>query len=218
MTGIKTIDSLHALRWGWALLFSIGMSAAAHTSTAATPLPHTLRSWTQMTHRIIVHYRNAPAATLQSNSVMQKLSTEALVPLTYRRMTANGSHVLRLPKDMTVNDAQQVAQRLARDPNVLYAQPSYVMHVDALPNDPLFHEQWALGNTGGGIDMEQAWNITQGSPDIVMAVLDTGILKNHPEFQGRLLPGYNFISDPSTAGNGIGRPGRPGGLLQPRRI
>jgi serine protease len=208
MTRRIKISSLHALTWRVIVLLGIGL-AGIMPANAASHGPHKLLGWTQTTSRIIVHYRTASAATLKTNTALHTLSTVALVPLKYRRTTASGAHVLLLPHPMTVNEAQQVAQRLAHDPNVLYAQPSHILRVDAVPNDPLFHLQWALGSKGGGINMEAAWNLAQGSPSIVMAVLDTGILKSHPEFQGRLLPGYNFISDPVMAGNKIGRTNDP---------
>ena len=57
-----------------------------------------------------------------------------------------------------------------------------------LPNDPLFNEQWALNNTGqnGGkanahIDALKAWAKTQGSSEVVVAVLDTGVDYGHKD-------------------------------------
>jgi len=40
-----------------------------------------------------------------------------------------------------------------------------------------------------------AWNYTLGSNQIKIAILDSGILASHPEFTGRLLPGYDFVND-----------------------
>ncbi len=64
------------------------------------------------------------------------------------------------------------------------------------PNDPLFHRQYALKNTGNfnlshatvgaDIKMEQAWEIEQGDEAIVVAILDSGSKLNHPEFAGRI--------------------------------
>ena len=56
------------------------------------------------------------------------------------------------------------------------------------PNDPLFKEQWALNNEGqnGGkanahIDALKAWKTTQGTDEVVVAVLDTGVDYSHPD-------------------------------------
>jgi subtilisin family serine protease len=77
----------------------------------------------------------------------------------------------------------------------------------AIPGDPQFGEQWHLHNTGqaGGkpgadIHALEAWEIQQGSSDIVVAILDNGIDFDHPEFQGRLLPGWDFVhNDPDPS-------------------
>lgn len=80
-----------------------------------------------------------------------------------------------------------------------------------LPNDPLYadHLQTALDR----IRMPQAWEWLERTPPprrAVVAVLDTGIAA-HPDLldPARLLPGYDFVSDPALAGDGDGRDGDP---------
>jgi Subtilase family/FG-GAP-like repeat len=75
-----------------------------------------------------------------------------------------------------------------QDPNVLYAEPNYVVHAFTTPNDPLFSSQWDLQNTGqmGGtpgadIHATQAWSLTTGSSNVVVAVVDTGVDYTHPD-------------------------------------
>ena len=78
----------------------------------------------------------------------------------------------------------------------------------APPNDPYYGEQWALrSEAANGIDLLETWRFGQGS-GVVVAVLDTGIT-THPEFDGRVLPGYDFISDAVRAGDGDGRDSDP---------
>ena len=79
-------------------------------------------------------------------------------------------------------------QRYKRDPNVLYAEPDYIVHPFALPNDPLFSQQWGLlnfgqdgGTSGADINASQAWTLTTGSPKVVVAVIDSGIDYTHPD-------------------------------------
>lgn len=84
-----------------------------------------------------------------------------------------------------------------------YAERNGVCFVGGEPNDTFFHLQWHLRNTGqsGGlvgadIDVMRAWNVTTGSPSIGIAVIDTGIMFDHPEFAGRIAPnGWDFIED-----------------------
>ncbi len=81
---------------------------------------------------------------------------------------------------------------------VVHAEPNFRRRPFALPNDPHFAYQWNLT----AIKMPRAWNRTTGSKGVVVAVVDTGILPGHPDLKGRLLPGYDFVSKPSSAGDG----------------
>ena len=80
----------------------------------------------------------------------------------------------------------------------------------AFPSDPFFPDQWHLLNTGqnGGkvgadIDLLTGWQVAMGSSGVVVAILDTGTQLDHPEFEGRLLPGYDFVyeDDDPDSGN-----------------
>jgi subtilisin family serine protease len=70
----------------------------------------------------------------------------------------------------------------------LYAEPNYVLHALDTPNDPSFPQQWNLqnngqdgGTSGADIHATQAWNLTTGSPKVVVAVIDSGIDYPHPD-------------------------------------
>ena len=76
------------------------------------------------------------------------------------------------------------------------------------PTDPLWSEQWSLAESEGmGINLLEAWRYGRGE-GVVVAVIDSGIVP-HPEFAGRVLPGYDFISSARTAGDGDGRDADP---------
>ena len=71
-----------------------------------------------------------------------------------------------------------------------------------LPNDEYFSRQWHLHNTGelfgtpnADINAPEAWGITTGDPNIVVAVLDTGVDTKHPDLVNNLVPGYDFHDD-----------------------
>ncbi len=119
-----------------------------------------------------------------------------------RSFTNLGIDHVRLPKGMT--PAEAVA-RYDSDPNVEYSEPNYQVSMTGLPNDLLFSQLWGLYNTGqtGGtpgadIDALNAWNITTGNDDVVIAVIDTGVDYTHPD----LAP--NIWTNPlEIPGNGI---------------
>ena len=109
----------------------------------------------------------------------------------YRSFTlVEGLQVVKVPAGMTVKEAIEVYQR---HPAVLYAEPNWIVHHQATPNDPAFADLWGLHNTGqsGGvpdadIDAVEAWNLTTGSASVVVAVIDTGIDPNHPDLTANL--------------------------------
>ncbi len=101
----------------------------------------------------------------------------------------------------TSTDAAGLAGQLASHPAVVFAEPNYIRHIMRTPNDPLVVEQWALTN----IQAFEAWDVTTGG-SVPIAVLDTGVLSSHPDLDGKVLPGYNAVteSDRSEDDNGHG--------------
>jgi serine protease len=59
--------------------------------------------------------------------------------------------------------------------------------------EPMFASQWYLSSTTG-INVQKAWGYTKGSPNVVVAVIDSGITK-HPDLDSQIVPGYDFVSN-----------------------
>jgi subtilisin family serine protease len=79
---------------------------------------------------------------------------------------------------------------LQSSPYIEYAEKNAIAHVDStLPDDPRFVDQWALDK----IQAPEAWDIFTGNPELVVAVLDTGIDINHEDLQGVLWTNPNEI-------------------------
>jgi thermitase len=100
---------------------------------------------------------------------------------------------------VAVEPGQELAaiDALERDPNVLYAEPNYIaIALDTIPNDSGYASQWGLPKIGA----PSAWDITTASSNVVIAVVDTGIDLDHPDFScpGKLLGGRNFVSPGSS--------------------
>jgi serine protease len=116
--------------------------------------------------------------------------------------------VLKLAAAVPDADLANMASQLETDAAVQYADPVRRVRAQRVPNDPNFGSQWALTDAVGGINAAAAWDLQTGSAGVTVAVLDTGITQ-HPELAGRVLPGYDFISDPSASNDGDGRDGDP---------
>lgn len=89
---------------------------------------------------------------------------------------------------------------LRRDPAVVLAEPNYRVQKMAIPDDEAYPLQWHYPL----INLPSAWDMTTGTPEVVVAVIDTGILRRHPDMAGQLVSGYDFIANPQTAGDGNG--------------
>jgi len=76
-------------------------------------------------------------------------------------------------------------------PGIVSAEPNYLVHMlDTIPNDPLWPSQYGLVN----IRAPQGWDYSTGSSAVIIAILDTGVDQVHPEFAGKILPGYDFAN------------------------
>jgi len=162
------------------------------------------------TNQLIIKYREDrlfSAAEAMADAQMARLSARAGVALTYFRPMSGEAHVLRLPARMPVAEVERIAARLSALPEVAYAEPDYIMMPMLTPNDPQYGSQWHYHETYG-INLPQAWDISTGNPNIVVAVIDTGHLM-HSDLNGRFIGGYDFISDVATANDGDGRDPNP---------
>jgi subtilisin family serine protease len=98
-----------------------------------------------------------------------------------RRYTSvPGLYLFRLRPGAGVAAAVQQARRL---PGVRYAETNKRVEPLKIPDDPLFSSMWHLPT----IDAPRAWDVTTGSPDVVVAVLDTGVDYDHQDLTSNLL-------------------------------
>ena len=112
-----------------------------------------------------------------------------------RMEETDASHILHGLRVAHVDPAETLTavEALSARPDVLYAEPNYARERFVAPDDPLYPNLWALNSTGFifgsagnflpgfDIDAEKAWNITTGSPNVVVGIVDGGIDRDHPD-------------------------------------
>jgi subtilisin family serine protease len=149
-----------------------------------------------------------------------------------------GVHVVNVP-----GAADAALVRLKANSAVAFAEPDAILQPqETLPNDPYFPQQYALGGGAWGwyqTHTTQAWDITQGSPSVVIAILDTGLKSaGLSDFDGQVVSGWNVLNSSTNtssqagnhgtyvagaaglaAGNGVGNSGFcPGCRLMPVQV
>lgn len=100
----------------------------------------------------------------------------------------------------------EAVKRLRASGRYQWVEPNWIRQPLVTPDDEYFESQWNLH----AIHMPRAWDLSRGDEDVIVAVLDTGILPGHPDLGtpgggGRLVTGHDFVSDPERAGDGDGR-------------
>ncbi|UCG17341.1 MAG: S8 family serine peptidase [Phycisphaerales bacterium] len=106
----------------------------------------------------------------------------------------------------------KTAADLAALPGVRMAEPNRVFRASVTPNDQFY----SVLRYPEVINLPRAWDVSTGDREVVVALIDTGVLYEHPDLGGRLLGGYDFVSDVSEARDGDGRdddPSDPGDAL-----
>jgi thermitase len=148
---------------------------------------------------------NAEDDARRLNRLLASVGVRGTVPLDVEPAT----YRLALPPQ---DDAATLARRLAADPAVVFAEPHYVRQAFRIPDDPGVSRQWALST----INAFDAWEQTTGHDDLLIAVVDTGVLPTHPDLVGKVQPGYNALLDNNQSNDDNGHGTAVAGLIAAR--
>jgi hypothetical protein len=128
--------------------------------------------------RVLVRFRSDLSKSHQENIV------RAFGGRLGEAIPHTGVRVISVPRNASV---EAVARAFAARSEVVFAEPDLRVPPDAVPNDPLYSREWHLG----AISAPTAWDISTGSPNVIIAILDSGVYAGHPDLAAKMVPGWN---------------------------
>ncbi len=99
-----------------------------------------------------------------------------------------------------------------RRPPVRASVPAPVGVPSFVPNDPLWGDSWSLGK----VKATEAWSVTTGAAETVVAVLDTGVDLGHPDLQGAFVAGYDTVNEDADPSDDHGHGTMVAGVIAAR--
>jgi len=185
-------------------------------------------------NRVIVRYKSVsaaqsaslPAIAMRIRTLAPTNNDAAAIVSAQAQAVQNLVDSLRVIELNPNESVENAMATLRLDPNVAYAEPDYIAHAFAVPNDTYFAPKlWSLQNTGQpdgdsaggdfppvngtpGVDIKAvpAWDIITGGPGVIVATIDSGIDYTHtdlaPNMWNYVGPAH-FSGDPAYCDNAI---------------
>ncbi len=202
------------------LSIAVAQSTAAQAASEHNPVAHETRVQEAPTSLgVIVKLRkDAAGATIAKlgNAADRTAALAKRTGLTLGLKREISDLMLASTVELADASAAQVLERLRADPAVEYVSVDRRRFPHATtPNDPLLVNQWYLQNVEvSAVNAIGAWDLEVGSTGVVIAVIDTGVLYDHPDLGradhgGKLLPGYDFVTQSHMTNDGDSRDDNP---------
>jgi hypothetical protein len=168
------------------LVAALGAIALVSSASGEPGRSSAARAGSAVPGEILVGFK-APVSASAQNDVLARVGAA-------RERRFGGIHGALVSVDP--QSTAQTIRRLERDGRVAYAEPNFVLRADA-PNDPFMSRLWGLDNVGqtvnwtagapdADIDAQEAWSVSTGSPNVVVAVIDTGVDLSHPDLAANI--------------------------------
>ncbi len=127
----------------------------------------------------------------------KQAAADRIAPITAVRSDFVDEFVVRVPVGMSEGELAGV---LMATGDYEFVQPNWILFPAATtPNDPQFGQSWQHTR----LQSTLAWDITRGSPDVIIAVCDSGVRTDHADLAAALVPGYNSATRVAQANGGL---------------
>ncbi len=140
------------------------------------------------------------ASSLTSSQTIQSLAevqsfTQSLnvnITQTYEALTSQSGNIFMVVHSDTKNE-NDLLREVRANPNVVAASLNHVIHLCAdntaarNPNDPEYYRLWGME----AIHAPEVWNLSTGSEDVYVAVIDSGVDYNHPDLKDNFSHKYS---------------------------
>jgi subtilisin family serine protease len=126
-------------------------------------------------------------------AAVQRIARGTLLVDTAKSARRRSSGAARLSVPLDPHDT--FCKDLLATGSVRSCSPNYEVRVDATtPDDPMLSSLWGFGDSAG-ISAQRAWDVSVGSSDVVVAVIDTGVDYTHPDLRANMWSNPGEIPD-----------------------
>jgi thermitase len=172
----------HKGLWIILLVISIVLTTAVYGAPLSTAEETLLAGASYVPGRIVVKFKEGSslASLAQVHARYNAVVKEEIPQI--------GVQVLSVPP----GEVEAKIAAFRADPRVELAEPDYIAQVAYEPNDPYYGDgtQWGPQK----VFASQAWDLSTGDPNVIVAIVDSGADPNHPDLAGKLVTGYNFMN------------------------
>ncbi len=180
-----------------AIVFLLCLGAAATESEVLSSLAEAEEGgWNSASHGTaefvpgeILLKLTTESVSLHLERLNQEISLISIEPLFPSPQEPNAEptnlsylYKLKFPAD---KDVMEVVGKYRALPEVVYAEPNWVVHTTEIPNDSDFGKQWGLRGSNS-INAPDAWDIEKGDASVIIAIIDTGVDYEHPDLDANI--------------------------------
>ncbi len=154
------------------------------------------KAFSLQTDRIIIKFHSKTPSYVQEDSIKNLGITKK------EKLKLSDTFSLTVPK----GKARDFINKFSKNKNIEYAEEDHIAKAQEIPNDPYFPNQWGLSI----IQAPSAWNITHGSSNVDIAIVDTGIDGVHSDLSSKIVASadctisINCVDTASVDDNGHG--------------